>query len=117
MRMDAEETLVEGNENGNMEERVWGQLMQLNPVDEKETTKKLMDRSGETANEEVNECYPEFDRRMRDAFIAGKHQGLLLFQQAKFLQHLLFLVGDLGPLPSRNLSLLHRGVGTSGFVL
>jgi hypothetical protein len=42
--MDAEETLAEGNENGDMEERVWGQLMQLDPVDENQATKEFMDR-------------------------------------------------------------------------
>jgi hypothetical protein len=116
MRMDVKETLAEGNKNGDMEERIQGQLMQLNPVDKQETTKELMDRSGKTVNEKVNECYPESDRGMWEAFIAGKLQGFLLLQQAKLLQHLLVLVGDLGPLPSRNLSLLHRGIGTRGFV-
>ena len=95
MRMDAEETLAESNENGNMKERIRGQLMQLNPVDKKKATKKFMDRSGKAANKEIDECYPKSDRRMRNAFISGKLQGLLLFQQAQLLQRLLVLGGDL----------------------
>jgi hypothetical protein len=117
MRMDAEETLAESNENGNVENRIWGQLVQLNPVDEKVTTEKFVDRGGEAANEKVNECYLESDRRMREAFIARELQGLLLLQQAKFLQHLLVLGGDLGPLPARDLGLLHRGVSARSLVL
>jgi SOS response regulatory protein OraA/RecX len=78
--MDAEETLAESNKNGNMEKRIRGQLMQMNPVDEQETTEELMDRSGKTANEKVNECYPESDGGMLEAFIARKPQGLLLLQ-------------------------------------
>jgi hypothetical protein len=83
--MDAEETLAESNKNGNMEKRIRGQLMQMNPVDEQETTEELMDRSGKTANEKVNECYPESDRGMGEAFITKKPHGLLLLPQAKFL--------------------------------
>jgi hypothetical protein len=33
MRMDAEETLAEGNKNGNVEKRIRGQLVQLDPLD------------------------------------------------------------------------------------
>jgi hypothetical protein len=95
MRMDAEETLAESNENGNMKERIRGQLMQLDPVDKKKATKKFMDRSGKAANKEVNECYPESNRTMRDAFFSGKLQALLLLQQDKLPQRLLVLGGDL----------------------
>jgi hypothetical protein len=95
MRMDAEETLAESNENGNMKERIRGQLMQLDPVDKKKATKKFMDRSGKAVNKEIDECYPKSDRRMRNAFISGKLQGLLLFLQAQLLQRLLVLGGDL----------------------
>ncbi len=94
MRMDAEETFAKSNENGNMKERIRGQLMQLDPVDKKKTTKKFMDRSGKAANKEVDESYPESDRRMRDAFLSGKLQGFLFLQQAKLLQRFLVLGGD-----------------------
>jgi hypothetical protein len=35
MRMDTEETLAESDENRNVEERIRGQLVQLNPVNKK----------------------------------------------------------------------------------
>ena len=95
MRMDAKETLAESNKNGNVKERIWGQLMQLDPVDKKEATKKFMDRSGKAANKEIDECYPKSDRRMWKAFVSRKLQRFLLFQQTQFLQHLLVLGGDL----------------------
>jgi hypothetical protein len=111
MRMDAEETLAEGNKNGYMEERIRGQLVQLNPLDKQDTTKELMDRSGKTANEKVNECYPKSYRGMREAFIARKDQGLLLLQQAKLLEHFLVLVGNLGSFPYGNLPLFRGCIG------
>jgi hypothetical protein len=78
MRMDAEETLTKGNKNGDVEERIRDQLVQLDPVDKQKSTKKLVDQNGEAANEKVDKGYPESDRRMRDAFISGHLQGLLL---------------------------------------
>jgi hypothetical protein len=58
MRMDAEETLTKSDKNRNVEERIWSQLMQLNPIDEKKATKKLVDRDGKAANKEVDKGYP-----------------------------------------------------------
>jgi hypothetical protein len=43
MRMDAQETLAMNDKNRNVEERVWGQLMQLDPVDENQATKEFVD--------------------------------------------------------------------------
>ena len=44
--MDAQEALTESDEDGDMEERVGGQLMELNPVNEEKTAEEFMDRSG-----------------------------------------------------------------------
>jgi hypothetical protein len=68
--------------------------VQLDPVDEQKAMKKLVDRNGKAANEEVDECYLESDWRTRRALISGHLQGLFL-QQANLLQHLVVLGGDL----------------------
>jgi hypothetical protein len=42
-----------------VEERVRGQLVKLNPIDEEKTAEKLKHRNRKPANEEVNKGYPE----------------------------------------------------------
>jgi hypothetical protein len=86
MRMDARETLAKSDKNRNVEERVWGQLMQLDPIDQQQATKKLVDRNGKAAIEKVDESYPESNGRMRRAHISRHLQGLLLRQQTHLLQ-------------------------------
>jgi hypothetical protein len=99
MRMDAHERLAKSNKNRNVEERIWGQLMQLDPIDEQQATKKFVNRNGKAANEEVDKSYPESNGRTRRALISGHLQGLFL-QHTHLLQQLLVLGGDLRPLPS-----------------
>ena len=50
MRVDAQETFTECDENGDVEKRVWGQLVQLDPVDKKQATKEFMDRNSKAAS-------------------------------------------------------------------
>jgi hypothetical protein len=38
--LDAQEALAKSDEDGDMKDRIWGQLVQLNPVDKEEATKK-----------------------------------------------------------------------------
>jgi hypothetical protein len=45
VRVDAQETLTEGDKDGDMEKGVWGQLVMLDPVNKKQTTKKFVDRN------------------------------------------------------------------------
>jgi hypothetical protein len=42
-----------------VEERVRGQLVKLNPIDEEETAEELMHRNRKPADEEVNKIYPK----------------------------------------------------------
>jgi hypothetical protein len=73
--------------------------MQLDPIDEHQAMKELVDRNNKATNEEVDESYPESNGRARRALISGHLQGLLL-QQTHLLQQLLVLGGDLRPLPA-----------------
>jgi hypothetical protein len=57
--MDAQEAFTEGDKYRNVEERVRGKLVKLDPVDEEETTEELVHMNGKTTDKEVNECYPE----------------------------------------------------------
>jgi hypothetical protein len=60
IRLDPEEALAKGDENRNVEDGIGSQLMKLQPVHEKQSTKKIMDRSREATNEVVNEANPIF---------------------------------------------------------
>jgi hypothetical protein len=116
VRVDAQETLTEGDKNGNMKERVWGQLVLLDPIDEKEAAEKFMNGNREAKDKEVNEGYPEADRRMRRALISRHLQSVFL-EQAHFLQHLFVLREQLRPFPSGDLGLLHALFGFWSVVL
>jgi hypothetical protein len=59
VRVDAQEALAEGDKDVNVEERVRGQLVKLNPIDEEETAEELMHRNRKPTDEEVNKSYPE----------------------------------------------------------
>jgi hypothetical protein len=71
VRVDAQETFTECNESGDVEERVWGQLVQLDSVDKEKATKKFVDRNREVANEEIDKSYRETNRRKRRTVTSG----------------------------------------------
>jgi metal-sulfur cluster biosynthetic enzyme len=65
VRVDAHETFTKCDKNGDVKERVRGQLVQLDPVDKKQVMKEFMDNNKKAVSEEVDESYPESNGRMR----------------------------------------------------
>jgi hypothetical protein len=63
-----------------MEDRVWSQLVQLDPEDKNEATKKFMNKNEEAADEEIDEAYPETGRRMGRTLIPWHPHSLLVEQ-------------------------------------
>jgi hypothetical protein len=55
VRLNAEEGLADGNENGKVEDGIWGQLPELNPIEEKEGAKKLVGRKRKATEQESSE--------------------------------------------------------------
>jgi hypothetical protein len=92
IRLGPEEALAKGDKNRNMEDGVGSELMKLQPVHEKQSTKKIMDRSREAENEVVNEANPIFHRGRWVALLAGEAQGVLLLRQAELLHQIDILV-------------------------
>jgi hypothetical protein len=92
--LDAQEALAKSDEDGDMKDRIWGQLVQLNPVDKEEATKKFVNRNGEVANEEVNEDYPETGRRMGRTLVSRHPHGFIA-EHAHLLQQLFVLRREL----------------------
>ena len=52
VRLDSESALTEGDEARDMEDRVWGQLMELEPVKTKKAPEERMQGQREAANDE-----------------------------------------------------------------
>ena len=109
--MGPEEAFAQGNKYRDVEDRVGGQMMQLNSVNKEKSTEKFVDGGGKAANEVVDESYPKSNWRGWKAFVAREDQRVLLLHQAQLLEDPLVLVGDLGSLPSRDLHLLHWLLG------
>jgi hypothetical protein len=116
VRMGPEEAFAESDKDGDVENGVGSQPMKLNPLDEKETAKEIMDGGRDAADEVVSEGYPIIDGWPREARIAGENHGFLLNPQPQRLQQLLFLFGDLGALPAADFSWFHGDVAFGGGV-
>jgi hypothetical protein len=51
VRVDAQEAFAEGDKDRNVEERVMGQLVKLNPIDEEETAEEFVHQNRKAADE------------------------------------------------------------------
>ena len=71
MWLDSEPALAKGDEAGDVENRIWGQLMDLEPVEAKKTPKKGVERQGETANDECEKHHLKTSGRHRNGLTVG----------------------------------------------
>jgi hypothetical protein len=71
-----------------MEDGVGSKVMKLQPVHEKKSTEKIVDRSRKATNEMVNKANPIFHGRRRVALLAGEAHCILLLRQAKLLHQI-----------------------------
>jgi hypothetical protein len=78
IRMGPEKALAEGDKYGDVKDRIWGQLVQVQPINKEQSTKEFVNRRGKTADQVVNEGYPVLDGWRQEAFFTGKDQTLLL---------------------------------------
>lgn len=77
MWLDSEPALAKSDEEGDVEDRVWGQLVQLEPVEAKKTPNKQMQEERKTANDERKEHHSKTRRRTSDYLIARKARVIL----------------------------------------
>src|SRR4051794_35946627 len=97
-----------------MKNRVRSQLMQLNPVNKQETTKKLVDGSRKTADKKFGKHYPKSCGWCRSSFITGRCHLVAVAEETQFLQIPMLSIVELGSPPSRDFLLCRRcssGVG------
>ena len=55
VRLNAEEGFTDGDKNGKVEDGIWGQLPELNPIEEKKGAKELVRRKREATEQESGE--------------------------------------------------------------
>lgn len=101
MGVDTEETFAKSDDNGDMEDGIGSRLLQLNPVNENESPKKLMNMHGEAANEEISENYPISFGRIGGRFVPGSLHLLFINEQPQFLQLPVLCWIELRSVPSR----------------
>ena len=71
MWLDSELALTESDETSDVEERIWGQLMELEPIETQKTPKKGVKRQGKTANDECKKHHSKTSERSRNSLTAG----------------------------------------------
>jgi hypothetical protein len=86
MGVDAEEVFAKSNENGDMEDGIGSWLVQLYPINEKESPEKIMNRHGEAVKEEISENYAISFGRTGGRFVLGSLHLLFISEQPQFLQ-------------------------------
>jgi hypothetical protein len=70
--IDSKEGFAKGNETGDMQDRIWRELVKQHAIDEKEPTKKFVGRQRKTAEEESKKHNPIAARGLEDALGAGE---------------------------------------------
>ena len=78
MWIDAKETFTDRDENGKMQDRIWGQLPKLDPVGEKKTPEELMRKEGKTAIKICNEHHGKSGRGIGTSISTWKDDVLLV---------------------------------------
>jgi hypothetical protein len=99
IRRDSKEAFAQCDKNGNVEDGIRGQLVQLNPVNKKKAAEEIVNWGRKAADEVINETNPVLHWRVGVAFFAGKADGVFFLHQAKPLQRVDILVGDFRSLP------------------
>ena len=71
VRLDSEPALAESDETGDVKERIWEQLVELEPIETQKTPKKGVKRQGKTANDECKKHHSITSRRHRNGLTTG----------------------------------------------
>jgi hypothetical protein len=92
MGFDPQKGLAKSYKAGNVENRVWCELVKLHTVDEKKPTKELVGRERKTAQEKIRKHHPKAARGLGDALSARESDLIIGGDEAigvGFLQILL----------------------------
>ncbi len=76
MRLNAKPALAKSDKTSNVEKRIGRQMMKLNPIEEEQPTKEVVDWEGKPTNNEGEKHNPIPSRGTGDYLVAGESNGL-----------------------------------------
>jgi hypothetical protein len=85
MGLDPEKRFIKHNETGNVQNRVWCELVKLHAIDKEKPTKKFVGRERKTTKEESKEHHPIAARGLGDALRAGDDDLIPFDEESLFL--------------------------------
>jgi hypothetical protein len=77
MGLDPQEGFTESDETGDVQERIWRELVKVHAVNKEKPMKKFMGRKRKTTEKESKKHHPITDRGLGDAFGTGEDDLLL----------------------------------------
>jgi hypothetical protein len=77
MGLDPQEGLAKSYKIGDVENRVWCELVKLHTIDEKKSTKELMGRERKSVQKKIKEHHPKATRGLGDA-ISARESDLIV---------------------------------------
>jgi hypothetical protein len=77
MGLNPEKGLAKSNKAGNVDNRVWCELVKLHTIDKKKSTKELMGRERKSVQEKIKEHHPKAARGLGDA-ISARESDLII---------------------------------------
>jgi hypothetical protein len=85
MGLDPEKIFAKHNETGNVQNRVWCELVKLHAKDKEKPTKKFLGRERKTTKEESKEHHPIAARGLGDALRVGEDDLIPFDEESLFL--------------------------------
>jgi hypothetical protein len=95
MGLDPQKGLAKRYETGNVENRIWCELVKLHTVDKKKFTKEFMSRERKSAQEKIKEHHPKATWGLGDAISARENNLIITGDEAISLGLLQILLLEL----------------------
>jgi hypothetical protein len=82
MGLDPQKGLAKSYETGNMENRIWCELVKLHTVDKKKSTKEFLGRERKSAQKKIKKHHPKATRGLGDTISARKGNLIIIRDEA-----------------------------------
>jgi hypothetical protein len=82
MGLDPQKGLAKSYEIGNVENRIWCELVKLHTVDKKKSTKEFVGRERKSAQKKIKEHHPKATRGLGDAISAREGNLIIIRDKA-----------------------------------
>jgi hypothetical protein len=82
MGLDPQKGLAKSYETGNVENRIWCELVKLHTIDKKKSTKEFVGRERKSAQKKIKEHHPKATRGLGDAISAREDNLIVIGDEA-----------------------------------